>query len=125
MDNKPGTLWISKDGRRDNQWIVYDLQKPVNIGKLVLKGPGDTSCPRFVIVRFADSAAGPFLREFMTFSMDLTKRPQHFHAPARTDATARFWRLDFLDNHGSSAGISLVGVGTTELSCTANAARQA
>lgn len=110
VDPSPDTMWISKEGRRYNQWISFDLGRPVNLAKLVLRCVSDTSCPRFTTLRYAHEPAGPFRSELMTLDVAMTKRPQHFHAPALPKATARYWRMDFVDNHGSSAGTSLVQV---------------
>jgi hypothetical protein len=109
VDGQMNTLWVSKEGKRYSQWITYDMGRDVNLSKIMLIAPGDTASPKLMNLRYGHKPRGPFT-QYCEFEGRMTKRPQSFKLPALQEATARYWRLQMLDNHGSTLHISLVQV---------------
>ena len=121
LDGNPDTFWCSDPTNPvSTQWLSFDLQSKIDIGRVKLKTPNNTSSPKEVLVECANKVVGPWTPvKLCTFTQGTKKGGwQSVDIP---ETVARYWRLSIKKNYGNVQAVSIIGAGffvATEITAT-------
>jgi len=108
--------WGSARGHVKDQWIVFDLHRPVKVEALRVRGTGDQNRrssmnPKYMRWQSGGSLDGPWVTraEFCG-----TSTSEWVEVTLSQPVTSRWWRLCMLDNWGNRNWMHLFGVGVKE-----------
>ena len=112
LDDAPGSGWAGAEGATGGQVFVFELAEPAVIERFEFDADdcldGERQGARRVRVSVSAEAAGAGYGPALEAT--LAERANGQSIDVRAKATARFVRLEIVDNHGSAEWVELCGV---------------